>query len=66
MVQQRVAGEDAGAELALVGQFRDGLLDGEVARRRRLGDLDAAVGARGRLVAQPRVREQVSEAGSTH
>lgn len=61
-----MAGEDTGAELALVGQLRDGFFDGEVARSRRLGDLDAAVGTRGRFVAQPRVREQVSEAWSTH
>lgn len=49
---QRFAGVLFAAELALAGQLGDGLLDGQIAAGRRLGDLHAAVRTGGHLVAQ--------------
>lgn len=49
---QRLAGVLLAAELTFAGQLGDGLLDGQIAAGRRLGDFDAAVRAGGDLVAQ--------------
>lgn len=63
---QRVPRKLLVAVLALGGQLRDGILHGEIPRRRRLRDLHAAIRAGGGLVAEARVRQQVRETTSAH
>ena len=48
------------------GQLRYRLLDGEVTRAQRLGDLAATVGARGALVFEARVGEEMRQAAGAH
>lgn len=52
MAIHRFAGKLLIAELTLVGQFRDCLLHGQVTSGGALGDLDATVGASGRLITE--------------
>lgn len=66
MSVERVPRELFPAILALGRQLGDSILDGQIAGGRRLADLDAAVGAGGRLVPQPCVGQHVRKAAGTH
>lgn len=66
VVLQGVARVEARTEAALRGKLGDGLLDGQVAGGRAGRYGHAAVRAGGRLVAQPRVRQQMSKTRRAH
>lgn len=66
MPLQRVSRVLLAAELAIARQLADCVLDGQVARRRRLRDLDAATGASGHLITQPGIGQHVRETAGTH
>lgn len=55
---QWFAGENFAAELTFIGQFWDGLFHRQISWSRRLGDLNATVGASGHLVTQSSQRTE--------